>query len=228
MPTINIIDMQGKVVGQCELSDKVFGEPLNEFVVTDCVVAELANRRQGTHSTKTRSTVSGGGKKPWRQKGTGRARTGSNRNPLWRHGAVIHGPEPVRDYTIRVPKKVRDLARRVVLSDKLREGRLVIVDQIRLDGVKTKAMASFIDRVAPQDEKLRNKARKEKLAGGEPLDSKRLVVTAQADRSVYLSGRNIPKVRVKPSNSISVFDLVNADRVILSRDAVAKIEEVLG
>lgn len=228
MPTINIIDMKGNVVGQCELSDKVFGEPLNEFVVTDCVVAELANRRQGTHSTKTRSTVSGGGKKPWRQKGTGRARSGSSRNPLWRHGAVVHGPEPVRDYTQRVPKKVRDLARRVVLSDKLREGRIVVVDSFRLDGVKTKTMAAFIDKVAPQDAKLKKPARKAKVASGETLDSKRLVITAQADRSVYLSGRNIPQVRVKPSNSLSVFDLVNADRVILSRDAVAKIEEVLG
>lgn len=227
MPTINVIDMQGRVVGQCELSERVFGEPLNEYVVTDCVVAELANRRQGTHSTKNRSSVSGGGKKPWRQKGTGRARSGSNRNPLWRHGAVIHGPMPNRDYKMRVPAKVRNLARRVVLSDKLREGRIVIVDAIRLEGVKTKAMAAFIDKVAPQDAKLKAAARAAKREQGGELDSKRLVVTAESDRQVYLSGRNLPLVRVRPTNALSVFELVNADRLILSRDAVAKIEEVL-
>lgn len=211
MPKIDMLDMSGKKTGQIELDDSVFNVPINEYVVTDCIVAELANRRQGNHATLTRAMVAGGGRKPWRQKGTGRARIGSTRAPHWRHGGVAHGPQP-RSYEQKVPRQIKRLAYRVVLSDKLNEGRFLVIDGLALNEIKTTRMVDFLAKVAP--------------AAGVG-DRKRLIITRDVDENVWKSARNIPGVEVIPTNNISVFELVRADRVIMSREAVEKVQEVL-
>jgi large subunit ribosomal protein L4 len=213
MPKVDILNMSGTKVGEYDLNDQVFAVPINEYVVADCIIAEQANKRQGTHSTKTVATIRGGGAKPWRQKGTGRARVGTNRNPLWKGGAVAHGPHP-RDYNIKVPKRVKKLAYCVVFSDKVNEGRLVVIDDIKFNEIKTKNMVEFLNNISAKTETGDNNTRK-------------LIITGEKDQNTYFSGRNIEKVEIIPANNISVFELVKADTIIISKDAVAKVEEVL-
>jgi large subunit ribosomal protein L4 len=157
-----------------------------------------------------RSRIRGGGRKPFRQKGTGRARAGSTRSPIWRHGAVAHGPQP-RDYSKKVPRRIKRLAYKCVLTDKVREGRLVVIDDMNLDAIKTRSMVDFIANVAQQV----------------PEDRKRLLVTRESNHNVYYSARNIPEVNVIPSNNLSIYELVKADRVVFSKDALEKVVEVL-
>lgn len=204
MPKVAVYNMQGQVVGELELSDQVFGGPVNEAVLHSAVVMQLASRRQGTASTKTRAEVRGGGRKPWRQKGTGRARVGSIRSPLWRTGGVTFGPKP-RKYGYNLPKKVRRLALRSALSAKVAEGNLVVVDDLSLPEIKTKEMVKVLYALnaAP----------------------KALVVTA--DEKVHKSARNIPGVLPMEARGLNVYDLLNHDKLVISKEAVLQVEEVL-
>ncbi|MDK2821209.1 MAG: large subunit ribosomal protein [Clostridia bacterium] len=206
MPKVALYNVQGQQVGEIDLSDDVFGCEVNEAVLHDAVVMQLASRRQGTVATKGWAKVSGGGRKPWRQKGTGRARAGSIRSPLWRGGAVIFGPQP-RDYGYKLPKKVRRLALRSALSSKVNEGNMIVLDNLTLAEPKTKEMANIIENLTGQD--------------------KALVVTASRDRNVELSARNLPGVNFVPSEGINVYDLLAYDKLIITKDAVERIQEVL-
>ena len=201
----NVYDMSGKQVGQIELSDAVFGIEANESVVHDVVKNHLANLRQGTQSALTRAEVSGGGKKPWRQKGTGRARQGSTRAPQWTHGGIVFAPKP-RDYSYTLNKKTRRLALKSVLSAKVAEQNLVVIDSIKMEAPKTKEFAAFLNAVG--------------------VTGKALVVTAAADENVVKSGRNIPGCQVTFANVINVYDVVNASKLVVDQAALQKIEEV--
>ena len=201
----NVYDMSGKQVGQIELSDAVFGIEANESVVHDVVKNHLANRRQGTQSALTRAEVSGGGRKPWRQKGTGRARQGSTRAPQWTHGGVVFAPK-MRDYSYTLNKKSRRLALKSVLSAKAAEANIVVIDAIKMDAPKTKEFAAFLNAVGAQ--------------------GKALVVTAAADANVIKSGRNIPGCEITFANLINVYDVVNATKLVVDKAALQKIEEV--
>ena len=201
----NVLDMSGKVVGEIELSEAVFGIEANEAVVHDVVKNHLANRRQGTQSALTRAEVSGGGRKPWRQKGTGRARQGSTRAPQWTHGGVVFAPK-MRDYSYTLNKKSRRLALKSVLSAKASEMNIVVIDSIKMDAPKTKEFAQFLKNVN--------------------CDCKTLVVTANVDENVIKSGRNIPGCEVTFANVINVYDILNAKKLVLDKAALAKIEEV--
>ena len=201
----NVLDMSGKVVGEIELSEAVFGIEANEAVVHDVVKNHLANRRQGTQSALTRAEVSGGGRKPWRQKGTGRARQGSTRAPQWTHGGVVFAPK-MRDYSYTLNKKSRRLALKSVLSAKASEMNIVVIDSIKMDAPKTKEFAQFLKNVN--------------------CDCKTLVVTATPDENVVKSGRNIPGCEVTFANVINVYDILNAKKLVLDKAALAKIEEV--
>ena len=201
----NVLDMSGKVVGEIELSEAVFGIEANEAVVHDVVKNHLANRRQGTQSALTRAEVSGGGRKPWRQKGTGRARQGSTRAPQWTHGGVVFAPK-MRDYSYTLNKKSRRLALKSVLSAKATEQNIVVIDAIKMDAPKTKEFAQFLKNVN--------------------CDCKTLVVTAAVDENVIKSGRNIPGCEVTFANVINVYDILNAKKLVLDKAALAKIEEV--
>lgn len=206
MPTVEIFDMNRQVVGQMELRDDIFDVPPNPHVVHEVVLYQLAKRRRGTAKTKGRSEVSGGGKKPWRQKGTGRARAGTSRSPVWRGGGVVHGPQP-RSYDMRVPKKVRRLALKVVLSQKLREQALLVVDQLNFPEIKTKNFYSWMQRFELQ---------------------KPLVVIAGKDEVVEKSARNIANVKVLRCEGLNVFDMLKHGNVVLTKDTVSQIEESLG
>ncbi len=201
----NVYDMSGKQVGEVELSEAIFGIEPNESVVHDVVKNHLANRRQGTQSALTRAEVSGGGRKPWRQKGTGRARQGSTRAPQWTHGGIVFAPKP-RDYSYTLNKKARRLALKSVLSAKVAEQKLVVIDAIKMDSVKTKDFAKFLSAVGAQD--------------------KPLVVTAAPERNVVLSGRNIPGCEITFANLINTYDVLNAKVLVVDQAALAKIEEV--
>ena len=201
----NVLDMSGKVVGEIELSETVFGVEVNESVVHDVVKNHLANRRQGTQSALTRAEVSGGGRKPWRQKGTGRARQGSTRAPQWTHGGVVFAPK-MRDYSYTLNKKSRRLALKSVLSAKASEQNIVVIDAIKMDTPKTAQFAQFLKNVN--------------------CDCKTLVVTAEVDANVVKSGRNIPGCEVTFANVINVYDILNAKKLVLDKAALAKIEEV--
>ena len=205
MAKFDVLDMNGKKVSTVELSDAVFGITPNEKVMHAAVVNFLANQRQGTQSTKTRSEVSGGGRKPWRQKGTGRARQGSTRSPQWTHGGVALGPKP-RDYSYTLNKKVKRLALKSVLSAKAQEENVVVIDEIKLDAIKTKPMAAFLKAVG--------------------ADTKALVVTAENNDIVVKSAANIPGVLVTFANLINVYDILNAKKLVVDKAALAKIEEV--
>ena len=200
-----VFDMAGKQVGEIELSDAVFGIEPNEAVVHDVVKNHLANCRQGTQSSLTRAEVSGGGKKPWRQKGTGRARQGSIRAPQWYHGGIVFAPKP-RDYSYTLNKKVKRLAMKSALSAKAQEGNVVVIDAIKMDGVKTKTFKNFLNAVG--------------------ADCKALVVTAENDAVVVKSAANIPGVMVTFANLINVYDILNAKKLVVDQAALAKIEEV--
>jgi large subunit ribosomal protein L4 len=206
MPKANVYDMSGAQVGECELADAVFGIEPNRAALHEMVRHHLAARRQGTQSTLTRSEVSGGGAKPWRQKGTGRARHGSTRSPQWTHGGVALGPKP-RSYRYSVNKKVRRLAIRSALSAKAAAGEILVVEDLRLDAVKTKTFAAFLRAL--------------------PLQAKRsLVVTPEPREAVILSARNIPGVKTTLAGLINVYDLLGHGVLIFDRAAVTRIEEV--
>ena len=204
MPTVNVLNMKGENVGTIELSENVFGHEISESAVHTVVRAHLLNMRQGTQSALTRGEVSGGGKKPWRQKGTGHARQGSTRSPQWTHGGVAFAPKP-RTYSIRVNKKVRRLAMFSALSSKVAEGDLIVVDNIAASGYKTKDMVNFLNAVG---------------AG------KALVVLPESDPVVVKSCANIPGVETAPANAISVYDILKHNKLVVAKDAIAKIEEV--
>ena len=200
-----VYNMAGKQVGEIELSEAVFGIEPNESVVHDVVKNHLANCRQGTQSALTRAEVSGGGIKPWRQKGTGRARQGSTRAPQWTHGGIVFAPKP-RDYSYTLNKKVKRLAMKSALSAKAQEGNVVVIDSIKMEEVKTKTFKNFLTAVG--------------------CDCKALVVTAENDQVVVKSARNIPGVMVTFANLINVYDILNAKKFVVDQAALAKIEEV--
>ena len=200
-----VFDMAGKQVGEIELSEAIFGIEPNEAVVHDVVKNHLANCRQGTQSALTRAEVSGGGIKPWRQKGTGRARQGSIRAPQWYHGGIVFAPKP-RDYSYTLNKKVKRLAMKSVLSAKAQEENLVVIDAIKMDEIKTKTFKNFLKAVN--------------------ADCKALVVTAENDELVVKSAANIPGVMVTFANLINVYDILNAKKLVVDQAALAKIEEV--
>jgi len=201
----NVYDMSGKLVGEIELSEAVFGIEPNGAVVHDVVKNHLANLRQGTQSALTRAEVSGGGRKPWRQKGTGRARQGSTRAPQWTHGGIVFAPKP-RDYSYTLNKKARRLALKSALSAKAAEAAIVVIDEIKMEAPKTKAFAAFLNAVG--------------------VNGKALVVTAAKDENVILSGRNIAGCEVTFANLLNVYDIVNANKLVVDKAALAKIEEV--
>lgn len=206
MPTAAVYNIEGQQVGEIELSEAVFGQPVNDAVLHEVVVMQLANRRQGTHDTKTRSKVRGGGKKPWRQKGTGRARHGTIRSPIWRGGGIVFGPHP-RDYSYRVPKKVKRLALKSALATKVGAGRILVLDALELEGPKTKEMA--------------------RILGNLKIGEGALVVTAERNANVERSARNIPGVKSMEARRLNVYDLLDHPHLIMTRDAVARVEEVL-
>ena len=205
MSTINVLNMAGATVGTVELSDAIFGIEPNAAVVHEVVKNHLANCRQGTQSALTRAEVSGGGKKPWRQKGTGHARQGSTRAPQWTHGGVVFAPKP-RDYSYVLNKKVKRLALKSVLSAKLAEGKLVVIDSIKMDAIKTADFRKFLNAV--------------NVAG------KAVVVTPEKDEIIVKSARNRPGIVTTPATILSVYDLINATYLVVDKDALAKIEEV--
>lgn len=205
MPSVAVYSAAGKKNGTMELSDSIFGIEPNMSVVHLVVVNYLANQRQGTQSTLTRSEVAGGGRKPWRQKGTGRARQGSIRAPQWRHGGIALGPKP-RTYGFDVNKKVKKLAMKSVLSDKVANDAFQVVEEFGLKEIKTKDMVKVLSALGQT--------------------KKTLIVTAEKDDVVYKSARNIRGVKVSPVNAISVYDIVNSNKVVIAKDAVAKLEEV--
>ena len=197
--------MAGAEVGTVELSDAIFGIEPNSVVVHEVVKNHLANRRQGTQSALTRAEVSGGGKKPWRQKGTGHARQGSTRAPQWTHGGIVFAPKP-RDYSYVLNKKVKRLALKSVLSAKAAEGKLVVIDTIKLDAIKTADFRKFLDAVK--------------------VDGKALVVTPAVDTVIVKSARNIPGVLTTPAVQLNVYDIINAQYLVVDQAALAKIEAV--
>jgi len=197
--------MSGEQAGTVELNDAIFGIEPNEAVVHMVVRNHLANCRQGTQSALTRAEVSGGGKKPWRQKGTGHARQGSTRAPQWTHGGVAFAPKP-RDYKFHVNKKVRRLALKSVLSAKAKEGNLLVIDAIKLDEIKTATVRKFLSAVK--------------------ADGKALIVTPAVDTTVYRSARNLPGVLTAPAAQLNVYDILNAEYLVVDQAALAKIEEV--
>ena len=205
MATVPVYDMNGTKVSETELSDAIFGITPNEAVMHAAVVNYLANQRQGTQSTLTRTEVSGGGRKPYRQKGTGHARQGSTRAPQWYHGGIALGPKP-RSYRFRLNKKVRRLALLSAFSQKVLDQNLLVVDQLAVDGFKTKTIVKMLD--------------------GLKVEGKALIVTQEADKQVYKSAANIPGVKTAAVNTINVYDILNADALILSKGAVTRIEEV--
>ena len=201
----NVLDMSGKVVGEIELSESVFGITPNAAVVHDVVKNHLANCRQGTQSALTRAEVSGGGRKPWKQKGTGRARQGSTRAPQWTHGGIVFAPKP-RDYSYTLNKKTRRLALKSVLSAKASEQNIIVIDEIKMEAPKTAEFKKFLNAVG--------------------ADCKCLVVTAAADQNVVKSGRNIPGCEITFANLLNVYDIVNATKLVVDKAALQKIEEV--
>ena len=202
MPNLAVVDMEGKNVGTIELAESVFGIEPNAAVMHQMVVNYLAAQRQGTQSALTRSEVSGGGKKPWRQKGTGRARQGSTRAPQWTHGGVVFAPKP-RDYRFSVNKKVRRLAMKSAFSSKVMENELIVVDSISMDEYKTKKIVAMLSAIG--------------------AEKKALIVLPEVDSKVI---NNIPGVKTAQVNTLNVYDILNADKLIIVKDAVSKIEEV--
>jgi large subunit ribosomal protein L4 len=204
MASVKVYDIEGNEVETLELNDSVFGVEINEHLMHLAVVGQLANKRQGTQSAKTRAEVSGGGRKPWRQKGTGHARQGSTRSPQWAGGGVVFAPKP-RDYSVKMNKKEKQLAIKSALSTKVAEDKLVVVDKLELAEIKTSVFAKILANLkAP----------------------KSLVVTKDKNDNVILSANNIPTVKTAMTNSLNVYDILKYDKLILTKDAVAAIEEV--
>ena len=207
MTKVSLFNQAGSSVGEIELNDKVFGIEPNESVLFEAIISQRASLRQGNHKVKNRSEVAGGGRKPWKQKGTGRARQGSIRSPQWRGGGVVFGPTP-RSYAYKLPKKVRRLAIKSALSTKVLEQNLVVLDALSFDAPKTKDFKSV-------------------LAALE-ISKKALFVTSEVNENAILSARNIPGVTVLTAEGINVLDLLGHDKVVFTQDAVKKVEEVLG
>ena len=205
MPSLSVVDMEGKNVGTVELAESVFGIEPNAHVMHMMVVNYLAAQRQGTQSALTRAEVSGGGKKPWRQKGTGRARQGSTRAPQWTHGGVVFAPKP-RSYKFTVNKKVKRLAMKSAFSVKAQENNIIVVDKIALDEFKTKKIAAMLKAVE--------------------AEKKTLIVLDTADQKVIKSAANIPGAKTTQVNTLNVYDILNAEKLVIVKDAVSKIEEV--
>ena len=205
MSSIKVLNMAGAEVGTMELNDAIFGIEPNKTVVHEVVKNHLANCRQGTQSALTRAEVSGGGRKPWRQKGTGHARQGSTRAPQWTHGGIVFAPKP-RDYSYVLNKKVKRLALKSVLSAKVAEGKLIVIDSIKMDAIKTADFRKFLNAVN--------------------CDGKAVVVTPVVDAVVVKSARNIPGVLTTPANNLNVYDIINAQYLVADQAALAKIEEV--
>ncbi|MGE6632385.1 50S ribosomal protein L4 [Bacillus sp. NPDC077027] len=206
MPKVALFNQNGSTNGEIELNASVFGIEPNESVVFDAILMQRASLRQGTHKVKTRSEVRGGGRKPWRQKGTGRARQGSIRSPQWRGGGIVFGPSP-RSYSYKLPKKVRRLAIKSVLSSKVIDNDIIVLEDLTLDAVKTKEFAGILK--------------------GLSVERKALIVTADANETVTLSARNIPGVTVVEAKGINVLDVVNHDKLLITKAAVEKVEEGL-
>ena len=204
MANVSVYNMEGKEVGTIELNDAVFGVEVNEHLVHMAVVQQLANNRQGTQKAKTRSEVSGGGRKPWRQKGTGHARQGSTRAPQWTGGGVVFAPVP-RDYSFKINKKEKRAALKSALSSRVQENKLIVVDELKLDVIKTKKLAEVLKNLNVE---------------------KALVVINDNDQNVVMSAKNIPTVKVAQTNTINVFDILKYSNVVVTKAAVATIEEV--
>ena len=204
MPTVGLFNKEGQKVGDFELAEKVFGAEVNQDVLHQVVVALLANKRQGTQSAKTRAEVSGGGIKPWRQKGTGRARQGSIRSPQWIHGGIVFAPKP-RSYRTSIPKSMKRVAMKSALTSKVVDNDMIVLESLELAAPKTKEIVSMLNAFEAK---------------------KALIVTAESNENVYKSGRNIEGVRVMPVNNINVYDLLKYDKLIITKEAVSKIEEV--
>ena len=204
MANVSVYNMEGKEVGALELNDAVFGVEVNEHLVHLAVVAQLANKRQGTQKAKTRSEVSGGGRKPWRQKGTGHARQGSTRSPQWKGGGVVFAPTP-RDYTIRLNKKEKRAALKSALTSRVQDNKFIVVDEFKFDEIKTKKFQNVMDNLKV---------------------SKALVVLADNDQNTVLSARNIADVKTSQVGSINVYDILKYNTVVATKAAVASIEEV--
>ena len=205
MPIANVFNMAGEQVGTIELSEAVFGIEPNKAVLHASVKNYLANQRQGTQSALTRAEVSGGGRKPWRQKGTGHARQGSTRAPQWTHGGIVFAPKP-RDYSYVLNKKVKRLALKSVLSAKAAEGKLVVIDSIKMDAIKTADFRKFLNAVK--------------------VDGKAVIVTPEVDTVIVKSARNIPGVLTTPATNLNVYDIINAQYLVVDQAALATIEEV--
>ena len=205
MPKVTVVDMQGKKVEEIDLADSVFGIEPNQTAMHMAVVNYLANQRQGTQSTKTRSEVSGGGRKPWRQKGTGHARQGSTRSPQWTHGGIAHGPKP-RDFRIALNKKLRQLAMKSALSAKTAGNELIVLDSFQLDSFSTKTAAKMLTDIGAK--------------------KKALVVLPENDKKLVNSVRNIEGAKPALTNTINVYDILNCDKFIVAKGALEKIEEV--
>ena len=205
MAQVQVYNQEGKKTSKFELADSVFGIEPNEYAMHLAVVSYLANQRQGTQSTLTRSEVSGGGAKPWRQKGTGRARQGSTRSPQWTHGGIALGPKP-RKYTVNLNKKVKRLAMKSALSTKVAEGEMMVVNKVEFDGIKTKNVVAMLK--------------------GLKAAKKTLIITAESNEQIYKSARNIEGVKVATVNTLCVYDILNCDSFVVLKDAAKKIEEV--
>ena len=204
MAKVSVYNIEGKVVGDMVLNDAVFGVEVNTHLVHQAVVLQLANKRQGTQSAKTRSEVSGGGRKPWRQKGTGHARQGSTRSPQWTGGGIVFAPKP-RDYSFKMNKKEKNLALKSVLTTKVAENKFIVVDGLNFDEIKTKNMVNVLKNLEVK---------------------KALVVTDDDNKNVTLSSRNIPGVKTAFTNTINVYDILKYDKMVVAKDVISKIEEV--
>ena len=204
MASVAVYNIEGKEVDKLELNDSVFGVEINEHLVHMAVVGQLANNRQGTQSAKTRSEVSGGGRKPWRQKGTGHARQGSTRSPQWTGGGVVFAPKP-RDYSVKMNKKEKQLAMKSVLTSKVQDEKLVVVDELKMDEIKTKKFVEIMNNLKA---------------------AKALVVTKDVENNVVLSAKNVADAKTMVVNEINVYDILKYDTLVLTKGAVAAIEEV--
>lgn len=204
MPKVGLFNKEGQQVGDIQLNEQVFGVEVNKYALHQVVVAQLANKRQGTQSAKTRSEVRGGGIKPWRQKGTGRARQGSIRAPQWIKGGIVFAPKP-RDYRMSVPKSMRRVAMKSALTSKVQDGQMVVLETLAFEAPKTKKMVEVL----------------------KAFDAKKtLIITGESNEVLYKSARNIADVQIMPVNNINVYDLLKFEKLIITKDAVSKIEEV--
>ena len=204
MANVSVYNMEGSVVGNMDLNDAVFAAPVNEHLVHMAVVQQLANKRQGTQSAKTRSEVSGGGRKPWRQKGTGHARQGSTRSPQWTGGGVVFAPKP-RDYSFKMNRKEKAAAMKSALSSRVAENKFYVLDELKFDEIKTKKMVAVLNNLKVE---------------------KALVIMDEKDETVIASAKNIPTVRTTLTNAMSVYDILKYDTVVVTKAAISKIEEV--